>query len=302
MESDGIWRVITNALPRNWSEGYVHHAERYRRTQLGVMDEPNRGTALRECSLHRDALMSAGAEVVRLRLNVKKPDAVFVQDTACVVWDFVRNCWVVLLPNMGAPERRSESDEVETAMRSLFDDVRRCSDDEAFLEPGDLFPSMVCGSDNIIFTGRREKGGVAPERTNDKGVAWMRSQVEPMGHQMCEFEFRDSLHATTLGNGIGRQGDDTPMVMIDGSRASLTSFRHHNVDAPQLSPPALRKCAWGLNVQRITDYVVVQKGYPEVEGLLDKRGFKKRKRVPWTQLRLLDGSLTCCCIMQHMPI
>ena len=290
-----------NVIPRSFAQGIVHPHEHERRKANGHTVSVNYGEALHQWGALSTRLLDAGAEVVSWDVNQDLPDGGFIQDNGYVLWDFSEDRWKFIGLRMGTPKRRMEESKVLHAARGQFDHVIPW-EGPGSLEGGDIYPPVILDGVPTIFVGLREKAGNGvPVRTDLDGIRRFTNLVSVMGYRVVIVPFWDTLHLTSIGSFLGLGVDGQATVLIDASRCDAQIFKTNGVRVIDL-PEDAHTDAWGVNAIRIADdHLIVQKGYPSIEILLRDQGFDDLVFVPWTQLRMVDGSLTCCCIIQAMP-
>jgi dimethylargininase len=112
-------------------------------------------------------LKKTGAEVIELPPLEAFPDAVFVEDTTLCLPQGA----IMMRP--GAPSRMGEVAEIEPALRTVYDDIRRI-DGPGHIEGGD-----------ILVTGREVLVGRS-DRTDAAGVAELAGIIADWGHSLRE--------------------------------------------------------------------------------------------------------------------
>ena len=157
--------LVRRPSPR-LAEGLVTHIER---------QPVDPDLALRQWQGYVDALDGAGWEVTEVEPAPDCPDSAFVEDTVVTYGD------VAVMTRPGAPERRPE---VEGAEKSLRDAGYRVVRIEA---PGTLDGGDVLKHGGRVYVGR---GG----RTNDEGIAQLRSHLEPLGADVVTVPLTKVLH------------------------------------------------------------------------------------------------------------
>jgi len=297
-EKDAV--VIMNVIPRTFADGIVHPHEKKRRVANGHIVSIEYGAALHEWGALSTRLLDAGAKIISWNINQDLPDGGFIQDNGYILWDFVDKHWKFIGLRMGTPARRAEERAVLVSATEHFEDVLPW-DGPGCIEGGDIYPSVLLEGTPTVFVGLRTDvdSGISV-RTDGAGLERFTEIVRAMGYDVVTVPFWDTLHLTSIGSFIGSDPGGIPTVLIDATRCDVRAFQEHGVRVIDL-PPDAHADAWGVNAIRINDSLIVQKGYASIEALLRSEGFEDLTFVPWTQLRMVDGSLTCCCIIQTMP-
>jgi len=210
-------------------------------------------------------LKNLGVSVVTLDSEPDFPDAVFVEDPAVVVDE------VAVIPRMGAPSRRSETE----SMAKVLSNYRplKYMNGVATLEGGD-----------VVRAGRTLYVGLST-RTNREGIAQLQTFLEPYDYQVKAVEVHGCLHLKTGCSYLGNNAflinrcwvDTTPLEVFD------------LIEAP---PDEL----WAANVLVIGNNALVPACCPETGAILRDRGLNVTK-IDVSELEKAEGSLTCMSII-----
>ena len=207
---------------------------------------------------YRDALAAMGARVTFLIPDEACPDCVFIEDTAVVA------AGLAVITRPGAESRRAETPAVATALREL--DVIQLAA-PATLDGGDC---MRVGT--TIYVGRSA-------RTNAAGIAALAEAFAPRGLRVVPLDLPPGiLHLKCVCSPLG----DDRILLAEGS------LHFDGLDV--ITVPAVE--TYASNAVAIGDHVLVAAEYPRTHELLTRAGFTLH-RVPTSEVRKADGSLTC---------
>jgi dimethylargininase len=205
------------------------------------------------------ALQAAGVHVEVLPGDEAHPDCVFVEDTAVIVDG------VALITQPGAPSRRGETEAIAAALAQHVEIVRMEGD--ATLDGGDC---MRVGE--TIYIG-------ASARTNSAGIARL-SDVFCKLRIVTVWLPAEVLHLKCVCTPLR----DDLILLADNSLAAST------FDAQAIRIPADE--TYAANALALGEHVLVADGFPRTHDALARAGFTLH-RVPTSELRKADGSLTC---------
>ncbi len=210
---------------------------------------------------YRDALAAMGARVTFLVPDEACPDCVFIEDTAVVA------AGLAVITRPGAESRRAETPAVATALAEL--DLVKLAD-PATLDGGDC---MRVGA--TIYVGRSA-------RTNAAGIAALGEAFARRGLRVVALDLPPGiLHLKCVCSPLG----DDRILLAEGS---LSPERFDGIEV--ITVPAGE--TYAANAVAIGDHVIVAAEYPRTHELLARAGFTLH-RVPTSEVRKADGSLTC---------
>jgi dimethylargininase len=147
-------------------DGLVTHMERA---------EVDPARAAMQHAAYVAALRAAGWDVVEAPPADELPDSAFIEDTAVVVDD------LAVITRPGAPERVAEIEGAEEALRAAGLEIARIE------APGTLDGGDVLQVGTTVYVGR---GG----RTNEDGIAQLRSLLATRGREVVAVPLRNVLH------------------------------------------------------------------------------------------------------------
>ena len=212
------------------------HMQQGERTFVG--DEPiDAALALHQHEAYRDALRRCGAEVIVLDANLACPDGVFVEDTAIVLDD------VAVMMSMGAASRRRELPAIEAEL-SRWRPIARVR-----------LPATIDGGD-VVHAGRTLYVGRSP-RTNDAGIAALRSIVAPFGYLVTAIPVTGCLHLKTACSALPDGRFLVNADWIDTSTLPAGALLPVPSDEP-----------WAGDVLVIGDRVILADAFPRTAELL----------------------------------
>jgi dimethylargininase len=217
--------------------------------------------ALRQHEAYRNALRRCGAEVIVLDANLACPDGVFVEDTAIVLDD------VAVMMSMGAASRRGELPAIEAEL-ARWRPIARVR-----------LPATIDGGD-IVRAGRALYVGRSP-RTNDSGIAALRSIVAPFGYTVTAVPVTGCLHLKTACSALP---DGRFLINADW------------IDTSALAAGALLPVAndepWAGDVLVIGDRIIVSDAFPQTAELVAEAS---REVIPVSvsEFAKAEGGVTC---------
>ncbi len=214
------------------------------------------------------ALGEAGAQVTVLPALDDLPDAVFVEDTAVVVDE------VAIVAAPGAASRAAESDAIVAALSALRP-VRRLGVAGATLEGGD-----VLRMGRTLYVGRSR-------RTNDAGIAALRTLLEPLGYRVTPVPVHACLHLKTACSAAGER-----TVLLNPSWIDGEVFRRDGLEVISVATDE----PWAANVLRIGKTLLTSAGHPSTRARLRAAGLEAVE-VDIGELRKAEAGLTCLSIL-----
>lgn len=209
---------------------------------------------------YRDALATAGVEVVALPPLDHQPDSVFVEDTAVILEQ------IALITRPGAPSRQAEGEDLDGVFGSR--EVLRMTA-PATLDGGD-----VLRFDRFVFVG-------LSARTNRAGFECLRAAAARAGLEAVEVPVAGGLH---LKSACSRLGEAVIGHFDQLDRAPFVSRKIALIDAPD---------ALGANVLELGSRVLVSAAAPETVKLAGARAIA----VEVDEFHKGDGALTCMSIL-----
>jgi len=210
-------------------------------------------------------LRQAGLEVLELAPDDAHPDAVFVQDRACVLGGRA------IVGRSAVAAREGEEAPIVEALRHHFPIARL--EAPAALDWGD-----VLIAEDRVFVG-------LSERSNEQAVHQLQMMLEPQWNVASVPLPGDLLHLLSgcsyLGNGS--------LLAVD----SLVRFAREN-GWKVVPVPSEEEAA--ANVLRLPDAVVIPGGYPKTAEAIRREGYRVHA-VPMSEFEKRDGGVTCLSIL-----
>lgn len=235
--------------------------------QLTYMDRADIDVALaaQQHAAYESALRAMGAEVVAAPADAACPDCVFVEDTALVLDQ------VAVIGAMRRASRAPETSLIERLLGTQRDIARITA--PGTLEGGDAF--LV---DRTVFVGRST-------RTNDAGIAQLRTIAEPQGYRVVAVDVPGCLHLTT---GASRITDE--LVLVNPDWVDTAAFEGVEALAVDPSEP------WAANTLRLGDQTLMGDCFPRTRELLEARDIATRI-VDISELMKAEAGLTCMSLL-----
>ena len=208
-------------------------------------------------------LKSTGAQVIELPPLEAFPDAVFVEDTTLCL---PRGA-VMMRP--GAPSRMGEVAQMESTIRSVYDDVRQISG-----------PGHIEGGD-ILVTGREILAGRS-DRTDAAGVAELAGIVADWGYSVrevftppgvlhfktdCSLLDEETILSTKRLDASGCFEDYRVLHVAEGEEAAANSIRFNQL-------------------------VLAPAGFPRTTEMLRRNGYEVVE-IDNSECAKLDGGMSC---------
>ena len=218
-----------------------------------------------EHGTYEATLRDLGCRVERLPAGAAMADSVFIEDTALVLDE------LAVITRPGAESRRAETTAVSTA-------VRRHRPVAAILAPGTLDGGDVLRIGKRLFVG-------TGYRSNDAGVAQLRSIVSSQGYSVDAVPFQGCLH---LKSAVSTVADDLLLVnpsWVDADR--FGPMRTIEVDPAE---------PFAANALRVGESVIYPAEHTRTLKRLEAAGLHVRP-VPAGELAKAEGGVTCCCLL-----
>ena len=244
--------AITREVPSSLSDCQLTHRER---------ESINLERARREHAEVAAALGSLGVPVVELPSPTEFPDAVFIEDTACVLDE------LAIIARPGAESRRGEVDAVAEALAAHRPLARIGA-------PGTLDGGDVLRAGRRIFVGRSS-------RTNDAGIEQLTKLAEPLGYEVRAVAVEGCLH---LKSAITELADGVLLAhppFIDAAAFAPLSIVPVDPDEPGAA-----------NVLRIGSTILIGAQFPRTRARLAAEGFTTIA-IAQSELEKAEAGLTC---------
>jgi dimethylargininase len=219
------------------------------------------GRAVAQHAAYVALLRELGEDVVEIPADDALPDACFVEDAAVVLDE------AALLTMPGAPSRRGELPAVAEALGRF----RR-------LERADL-PATLEGGD-VLRVGRRLFVGRSA-RTNEAGIARLRSFAEPLGYAVVPVDVTGCLHLKSAVTAL-----DDGCVLANPAWIDVRPLDGFDLVEVAPSEPG------AANVLRVDETLVADPGFPRTLDRLAARGYAPRL-LDVSEFRKAEAALTC---------
>lgn len=266
-DDTGDGQAPTHAIVREVPASFQHAIPPYEPGQtktsaaVDIDVELARGQHDRYCEM----LGAMGLEVIRLAADDLHPDCCFVEDAALVVDD------LAIIPLMGAPGRRGESEVVATALGR-------------FKKLHHLRPPATLDGGDVLRIGRRLFVGRS-HRTNAAAVEQLVEVLTPRGYEIRSVPVHGVLHLKSAVTLLAEERVLFRPGVVDP--APLEGLQRLTV------PPGELHAA---NCISLGGAVIVPDRAPSIASTLRGEGFEVRE-ADMSEFRKGGGLLTCCSII-----
>jgi len=221
--------------------------------------------AQRQHRAYREALVAIGCEVVEIDPANDCPDSVFVEDPVVVV----NELGVIARP--ATDSRRAERPSMERALKPF----RELAHIEA---PATIEGGDVIRIGKILYVGRGT-------RTNDEGVAQLRSHIGPLGYTVIPVPVTGCLHLKTGACWIGGN-----RVLVNSDWLDVSAFEGREIIEVSPDEP------WSANGVLIGKKIVVPAGAAKTSAMLRSFGLEVHE-VALSEMQKAEGSATCLSVL-----
>jgi dimethylargininase len=228
---------------------------------------PDLSLAREQHARYCEALEVCGLQVTLLAPDPQYPDGTFVEDTA------ILTDRGAILARPGAPSRTGEVAAMGDALRLIFADLAQIT------APGTVDGGDICQVDEHFLIG-------VSARTNEQGAEQLVARLRSWNYSASIIDIRanpELLHLKTgiayLGDGVGVKGPGVGLIEREGA-----PFREVIVVSAAE--------AYAANCVRINDAVLLAAGYPQLAGILQRKGYKLLT-LQMSEFRKMDGGLSC---------
>jgi dimethylargininase len=218
-----------------------------------------------EHEAYESVLRELGCQIQRLPAGPDMPDSVFIEDAAIVLDE------LAVITRPGAESRRVETAAVAQA-------VREYRPVAAILAPGTLDGGDVLRIGKRLFVG-------AGYRSNDEGIAQLRTIVMSQGYSVEAVPFEGCLH---LKSAVSIVADDLLLLnpaWVDAAR--FGSMRTIETDPDE---------ALAANALMVGSTVIYPREHRATLKRLQAAGRDVRP-VAAGELAKAEGGVTCCCLL-----
>jgi dimethylargininase len=255
MRRDLFKRAIVRRPGRNFAEGLT--------TFTG--EAPDYEKALAQHEAYCAALERCGMELVRLEVDLARPDSTFVEDVAVVTEEFA----VVTRP--GTPSRAGEVDGIREPLGRFFGEIHE------IVAPGTLDGGDVCEAGKHFFIG-------VSHRTNEEGARQLAAVVGQRGYGSSFVDIRGMKGILHLKSGVACVGERQLVVWEE--LADREEFGGY--DLIRVTPEE----NYAANCVHVNDHVLIAEGFPKLAAALGERGFATLT-LDVSESRKMDGGLSC---------
>ena len=226
---------------------------------------PNREAAQGAHDAYVAALRAHGTDVTVLPGLDGHPDCCFVEDQAIIVDGNA------LMPIVGHESRLGEQPLIASFLEKSL--TLHWMEEPAKLDGGD-----------IVRVGDKIFVGIG-ERTNKEGVAQLRAFLSELGYKLKQINLpKGILHLTSACS-----SPDPPILLIPEGILKPSDFGKLPDTEIVVVP---QEEMYGCNTIGFGKHVLVAKGYPTVNKLLEEKGYTIHE-LEMSQFKAVDGSITC---------
>jgi dimethylargininase len=147
-------------------------------------------------------------------------------------------------------------------------------------------PATLEGGD-VLRAGRDLFVGLS-SRTNEAGISWLRSEVEPLGYRVYAVEVRGCLHLKSaccpLGDG---------KILANTAWVDVTPFRDFRIVEAAKSEPG------AANVLRVGNTVLMPGCFPETEQILRRENLNVQA-IDISELIKAEAAITCSSVIFNL--
>jgi dimethylargininase len=221
--------------------------------------------AAQEHAAYESLLTRLGATVRRLPDEPDLPDAVFVEDTAVVLYG------IAVITRPGAASRRPET--ASTAALLATHRPLAQIKEPGTLDGGDV---LVCG--RRVFVGRST-------RTNDTAIEQLAALLRPFDYEVVPVAFGGCLH---LKSCVTQVADD--LVLLNPAWVDARVFAGYRAMAVDPTEPN------AANALGLGGSVIHPAHYPRTQARLVAEGLRVAP-VAMTELAKAEAGVTCCSLL-----
>lgn len=221
-----------------------------------------------EHAQYESALRDLGCRIERIAAGDDMPDSVFIEDTAIVLDE------LAVITRPGAESRRVETAGVAEAVRSYRPVA-------AILGPGTL------DGGDVVRIGKRLLVG-AGYRSNDAGIAQLRSIVSSQGYTVEAVSFEGCLHLKSAASLVAED-----LVLINPAWVDARRFEPlRTIEIDPAEP-------FAANALLVDGTVIFAAEHVRTSARLRSAGLDVRP-VPAGELAKAEGGVTCCSLVLRL--
>ncbi|MEM7194257.1 MAG: arginine deiminase family protein [Pseudomonadota bacterium] len=225
---------------------------------LGAPDVPKLHDQVAQ---YKSVVESFGITVTELPALVSFPDSYFVEDVAIVVPEFA----VITRP--GAASRQSEPDHMIETLKAHREIAR-------IVDPGTL------DGGDVLIVGHHCIVGLSA-RTNRQGAEQLAQFLRPFNYRTDIVEVPEALHFKSSVNFIA----SNTLLTTSACQSMRCLDGYQKLVVPDDE-------RYAANVVWMNGRLLVPKGYPGTQNLLEKHGFETVVMAV-SEVEKMDGGLTC---------
>lgn len=233
-------------------------AEGLTTANLGRPDFP---TLLKQHAAYVATLKELGLEITHLDPLPGHPDAYFVEDAALMFPE------LAVITRPGAAPRLAEAE-------AMAPTVGQFRSTHRLVAPGTLDGGDVLLVEKTVFVG-------LSSRTNAEGASQLASILAPHGYRVVTIPVPAGLHFKSSVTWAG--GNTLVVTSVFAERPEFQSYTLVVVPDEE---------AYAGNVLHINGTVLMPKGFPRTQALVEAKGFKVRT-LDQSEVEKMDGALTC---------
>lgn len=254
-------RAFTRAVSPRIAECQLTHLQRV---------PVDAGKAAAQHAGYEKALADAGFNIVRLPELADDPDAVFVEDTAILLYGHA------IITRPGAASRIGETASTASGLSAHFElhHITR-----GFADGGDV---MRIGK--TLYVG-------LSTRTDAEGIAALRDLAERLGYAVVQAELRDCLHLKTGATFAGPDAAGNPLLLHNPRCVDPSQFGKTDPLAVHEDEPAAANCL------RAGQRLILPAGNPRTAETLRARGLDVAE-VDVSELQKAEAGVTCMSLVE----
>jgi len=219
----------------------------------------------RQHRAYRNALETAGAEVVALDADPALPDSVFVEDTAVVLDE------IAVIARPGAASRQAEPDRIEAEIACHRSIVR-------IIAPGTLEGGDVLRIGRTLYVG-------LSTRSNREGVEQLTTLVRPHGYGVVPVRVSGSLHLKTACTAL-----DACTVLLNPAWLDVAAFADLRTLEVHVDEP------FAANVLPVGETLIANAAFPRTFEYVDahaRNAGREVVAVDISEFGKAEAGLTC---------
>lgn len=173
-----------------------------------------------------------------------------------------------VITNLGAESRKGEEIEINEKLNGIYENI------ESIKAPGTLEGGDVMKIEDHYYVG-------LSNRTNNEGANQLKKILKGYGYSSSTVLLKNVLHLKT---GISYLGDSILLVSRE--------FKDHPDFVGYKLIEVLNSEAYATNSLRINEYVIIPKGYPNLNKQIQNYNFKILE-LEMSEFEKMDGGLSC---------